>query len=178
MKKIKKTFLGLLNDYNIIKEIPLTAFIIAVGTVLFMWFLVLNLILPLYMPLQKVDLIADIFNKTAIGCSALFAVFGSFRYLERYFEIDKIRIREKMYADAYPIEDFGEDKRYKIIQRESKIGEFYILDTTHGIIRHIGNSFTYQELGWARFDIDTLSDLEFKKFTRGNVILLSGKVGE
>lgn len=148
--------------------------VLSTSLVAFLW--LMSIVVLLFFSTDKALVIAEVFNKSAIGFGALIAGVGGLKYLENYIENEKIKMRKEKYMSLYPTSEF--DKTYDVVERKSVRGEFYIHEKNGDKVRHIGNSHTYNELGWARFGVKTLNDEEFNKFDRGDVILLSGKVGE
>lgn len=158
---------------------PLSVAVFAIFTSAFLALVVINLVLPFVMSLEKVAVVADIFNKSAFGFGTLLAGLGSFAYLETYIEKEKIKIRKRMYEKLYPKEQFGKGKRFNVVQGEGRKGKLYLLDDKKRSKRHIGNYVeTYIELGWDAHGIITISDEEFYKLSEEEEpILISGRVG-
>lgn len=158
---------------------PLSVAVFVIFTLAFFALVVINLVLLFLMPLEKVAVVANIFNKSAFGFGALLAGLGSFAYLETYIEKEKIKMRRRMYEKLYPKNQFGEDKRFNVIEKEGRKGKLYIHDNKKGSRRHIGNYWeTYIALGWDTYRIITLPDEVFNKLSEEEEpILISGRVG-
>jgi hypothetical protein len=172
MKKIKSII-------GYVASCPLSVAGIAVFILAFLGFVIINLVLVLVMPLGEVTIIADVFNKSALGFGALLAGLGSLIYLETYIEKDKIKMRKKMYEKLYPKEEFGENKRFSVIQKEGRKGRLYIYDRQKGSRRHIGNYWeTYVTLGWDMHKTITLKNEAFDKLSEEEEpIIISRRVG-
>lgn len=175
-----------MKENNVVKSImefiidpPLSVAVFVTFTSAFLALAVINLLLPFVMPLEKVAVVADIFNKSAFGFGALLAGLGSFAYLETYIEKEKIKMRRRMYEKLYPKDQFGEDKRFNVIEKKGREGKLYIRDNKKGSRRHIGNYWeTYIALGWDTHNIITLPDEVFNKLSEEEEpILISGRVG-
>ncbi len=160
--------------YVWVLESPLTIFFSVVCTVAFGELVLINLSLISHVPWEKLQIAADIFNKTSIGFGALLAGLGGFKYIEDYLARERVKVKRRIYLDLYPV---GHSENFDIVEREGKRGELYCRDKKSKIVRHVGNRYTYHELGWPPYGIKTLSDTEFGNYNKGDTILLAGEIG-
>lgn len=163
MKKFKSFF----EDFEMLKETPIlfiTFIIFFFGLLMYLSIFALIFIWPL----EKVSMYADIFNKSAIGLGALLAGMGALSFLGRIISKEFEIIRKKDYQKLYPINEFPQ--RFDIIDHKSRKKRFYLRDKKEKIVRHIEDGYTYFQLGWSKFDIETLEDNDFEKYSKGESI--------
>jgi hypothetical protein len=83
--------------------------------------------------MQFVKDYAMIFNNLAIGIGALFAGFGSFRYISAYLEKLKLAKKKEVFRRKYPLKNL--DKDYHLIWFHR--GKLYLFDKKEKLYYHI-----------------------------------------
>ena len=171
MKNIK-SFIGEMKEMPISTIVALLAWVGLVGLLNF----VIIIFSQLFISPQIVDIYADIFYKLGLGFGAMSAGLAGFSYLSGQLKHEIEFVRKKDYLKLYPANDFIE--RYDIVNRKGNINDLYLRDKEEKIVRHIGNLPTYKMLGWNKYPKTTLEDKDFDKYAKGDVILISGNIGD
>lgn len=122
----------------------------------------LVLILPiLKVPMQFVKDYATVFNNLAIGIGALFAGFGSFRYIEAYLERAKLTRKKEVFKKKYPLKKLNRDYHLIWFHR----GKLYLFDKKEKLFYHIEPWETAQDLSFTdvgekvEFGLDSKSEI-------------------
>ena len=136
-------------------------------------FLTIFVLAHIFFPLEKLNSIADNFNKISIGLAAIIgAYFGS-----SYFRDELTRKRSiKYYREKYLINEYG--KKFRIIESENAPGAIYLHDLVTLHKHHIWNMKTVYDLGWQVFKRERLPEDEFHSILIGDPIRTTGELGE
>lgn len=139
--------------------IGLLTFSITIISLLFL----LVLILPIFkVPMQFVKDYATVFNNLAIGIGALFAGFGSFRYIEAHLERAKLARKKEEFKRKYHPKGLGKDYHLIWFHR----GKLYLFDRKEKLYYHIEPWETAQDLSFTdvgkkvEFGLDPKSEIE------------------
>lgn len=130
-------------------------------------------LLHLYIPLEKANLIFDDFNKAAIGIAAIItAYFGSSYFLEEVLKKRRIDNYRKM----FPHDKYGDT--WEIVTREDRTGEPHVLNKKTSEIRHLWNMKTIYDLGWQFYERKPVKKNVWDSYKRGDYIRTRGELGE
>jgi len=130
-------------------------------------------LLHLYIPLEKVNLIFDDFYKATIGISAIItAYFGSSYFFEEVLRKRRIDNYRKM----FPYDKYGDV--WEIVVREDRTGEPHVLNKKTSEIRHLWNMKTIYDLGWQFYERKPVKKSVWDSYKRGDYIRTRGELGE
>lgn len=131
------------------------------------------ILINLYLPLEKANMIFDSFNKVAIGFAALItAYFGSSYFFEEVLR--KRRIDN--YRKIFPYDKYKDT--WKIVVREDRDGEPHVLNKKTSEIHHLWNMKTIYDLGWQFYERKPVEKKVWDSYKRGDYIRTRGELGE
>lgn len=129
--------------------------------------------LHLFLPLKRVNAMADNFNKVSIGLAALLTVYFGSSYVRE--EISRKRAIE-FYKSKYPPEKYK--KTYRIIESEESPGAIYLHDLESLQKHHIWNMLTVYDLGWQSYPRESMKHTDFLSIINGDAIRTRGDLGQ
>ncbi len=135
--------------------------------------LVVFVLLHLYLPLEKANIIFDDFNKAAIGIAAIItAYFGSSYFFEEVMRKRRI----DGYRKTFPYDKY--EDTWEIVVREDRTGEPHVLNKRTSEIHHLWNMKTIYDLGWQFYERKPVKQSVWKSYKRGDYIRTRGELGE
>lgn len=124
-------------------------------------------------PPKFLALMADNFNKVAVGVAALITAYvGSTYFIEEHLRQKRI----DSYRKNYPHDQYK--KTWKIVVREDRDGEPHVLDIETSLIHHIWNMKTIYDLGWQFIEREPVKVDVFSQYQIGDKIRTRGELGE
>ena len=152
--------------YKKILKVRLTVPIIVVLSIIL--FIVMHLVLPL----DRVNAMAENFNKVAIGLAALLTLMLGNNLFEETTRSRNI----EYYKKKYPQEEFGE--KWILIAPKDDPGAIFLRDKESLLKHHIWNMKTMYDLGWQQLKIELLPREDFLSILMGESIRTRGDLGE
>jgi hypothetical protein len=143
-------------------------------TALLLIFLLFTLAHFFFVPLHRLAVLSDDFNKVAIGIAALItAYFGTSYFREELYRRRTIKeFREKYAPDKH-------GKTYKLIESDKSPGAVFLFDLLTQKKHHIWNMKTMYDLGWQTFlPAEVMQDNKFQAISTGEPIRTRGELGE
>ncbi|MBI2040381.1 hypothetical protein HYT18_04895 [Candidatus Microgenomates bacterium] len=135
--------------------------------------LIIFVVLNLYLPLEKANILFDSFNKVVIGFAAIItAYFGSSYFFEEVLRKRRIDSYRKM----FPYDKYGDT--WEIVVREDRNGEPHVLNKKTSEIHHLWNMKTIYDLGWQFYERKPVKKSGWDKYKRGDYIRTRGELGE
>lgn len=156
--------------------------------ILFLGYAFLLILSPVAMP-EESTYFTEAFHRVTVGVGAILAGLAGIQYIAEVLEKRAaqrlIESRIQGYKKKFPLEEFGRDKRFRLVQPQSRQGTIYVAEKIDidpdkpYRFYHVGNIHTFYDLGFAAVAVPyTFPDELFERCPHGETILTRGKVGE